>query len=82
MAAEAMMQEEIEVPEGGIAELVMDDQTAEEVYGADEEDVPSVLLNKWPLWAVKAITCLLTLKAVNLLFQESFWTKTKSLKVM
>ncbi len=41
MAAEAMMQEEIEVPEGGIAELVMDDQTAEEVYGADEEDVPS-----------------------------------------
>jgi len=41
MAAKAMMQEEIEVPEGGIAELVMDDQTAEEVYGADEEDVPS-----------------------------------------
>ena len=41
MAAEAMMQEEIEVPEGGIAELVMDDQTAEEVYGADEEEVPS-----------------------------------------
>ena len=41
MAAEAMMQEDIEVPEGGIAELVMDDQTAEEVYGADEEDVPS-----------------------------------------
>ena len=41
MAAEAMMQEEIEVPEGGIAELVMDDQTADEVYGADEEDVPS-----------------------------------------
>ena len=41
MAAEAMMQEEIEVPEGGIAELVMDDQTADEVYGADEEEVPS-----------------------------------------
>ena len=41
MAAEAMMQEDIEVPEGGIAELVMDDQTAEEVYGGDEEDVPS-----------------------------------------
>ena len=41
MAAKAMMQEDIEVPEGGIAELVMDDQTAEEVYGADEEDVPS-----------------------------------------
>ena len=41
MAAEAMMQEEIEVPEGGIAELVMDDQTADEVYGADEDEVPS-----------------------------------------
>jgi len=41
MAAEAMMQEELEVPEGGIAELVMDDQTADEVYGADEEEVPS-----------------------------------------
>ena len=41
MAAEAMMQEEIEVPDGGIAELVMDDQTADEVYGADEDEVPS-----------------------------------------
>ena len=41
MAAEAMMQEDIEVPEGGIAELVMDDQTADEVYGADEDEVPS-----------------------------------------
>ena len=41
MAQTAMMQEEIEVPDGGIAELVMDDQTADEVYGADEEEVPS-----------------------------------------
>ena len=41
MAVEAVMQEEIEVPEGGIAELVMDDQTADEIYGADEEEVPS-----------------------------------------
>ena len=41
MAKTAMMQEEIEVPDGGIAELVMDDQTADEVYGADEEEVPS-----------------------------------------
>jgi len=40
MAQTAMMQEEIEVPDGGIAELVMDDQTADEVYGAEEE-VPS-----------------------------------------
>ena len=41
MAVEAVMQEEIEVPEGGIAELVMDDQTADEIYGADEDEVPS-----------------------------------------
>ena len=41
MAVEAMMQEEIEVPNGGIAELIMEDQDVEEVYGADEEEVPS-----------------------------------------
>ena len=41
MAAEAMMQEQIEVPDGGIAELVMEDQDVDEVYGADEDEVPS-----------------------------------------
>ncbi len=41
MAQTAMMQEEIEVPDGGIAELVMEDQDIDKVYGADEEEVPS-----------------------------------------
>jgi len=41
MAAEAMMQEQMEVPDGGIAELVMEDQDVDEVYGADEDEVPS-----------------------------------------
>ena len=41
MAAEAMMQEQMNVPDGGIAELVMEDQDVDEVYGADEDEVPS-----------------------------------------
>ena len=40
MAEAAMVEEQMEVPDGGIAELVMDDQTADEIYGADEEEVP------------------------------------------
>ena len=41
MAEAAMVEEQMEVPDGGIAQLVMDDQAADEIYGADEEEVPS-----------------------------------------
>lgn len=40
MAEAAMIQEEVNVPEGGIADFIMEDADAEAVYGTDEE-VPS-----------------------------------------
>ena len=41
MAEAAMIQEEVNVPEGGIADFIMEDADAEAVYGTDEEEVPS-----------------------------------------
>ena len=40
MAEAAMIEEEIKVPEGGIADFIMDDADADAIYGADEV-VPS-----------------------------------------
>jgi hypothetical protein len=40
MAEAAMIEEEVNVPEGGIADFIMEDADAEAVYGTDEE-VPS-----------------------------------------
>tara|TARA_R110000744_G_scaffold44986_2_gene100148 strand:- start:9 stop:1703 length:1695 start_codon:yes stop_codon:yes gene_type:complete len=37
MAEAAMIEEEIKVPEGGIADFIMDDADADAIYGADEE---------------------------------------------
>ena len=37
MAEAAMIEEEVNVPEGGIADFIMDDADADAIYGADEE---------------------------------------------
>ena len=41
MAEAAMVQEEINVPEGGIADFVMDDAEVDAAYGPEEEEVPA-----------------------------------------